>query len=396
MLTNQSKFRWLAAMMVIVLLNGCSENLELEQQTPPDMPSVVYNSTETVRSNGYFLDFAYYEEFEKVRTTHNRPESFQQTARELADELGFQSMGHKYEALLKAQQSYISNLTQQVQQAELSAADAEKLPRFAPYVLANKHLVNLDEEKGSINLKVHDLDLAYLLSEDGVVLVAGALYQYTEDMVKSMPVTDPNSYDEFIKADQDNEDLNLRVSKIDIQAVDSGNDRTGPLYCQTGMSGVDNIYLEALIEHMSYVTYVYQPGVCQYDAAYYSCWYGSAAGLPYDLRVQACCPGSQVPVVNSYFYAQVQSRTSCAFLAPFCFGDEPINIAELSLWGVGSYLENGVQQSFSVSHTGYNIALNKYIIYDGPRVYDVTGSFSFTGIVNNFGLQGSGICNTTY
>lgn len=200
----------------------------------------------------------------------------------------------------------------------------------------------------------------------------------------------------MLLADEDQTNLDLSVSKIETQVLDNGNDRTGPAYCNSGVSGVDRVYLEAIVEHKVYTTYVYQPGQCQYDAAYYSCWYGSAAGLPYHLRVQACCPGGQVPQINSYIYAQVEAINSCAFLAPFCFGEEPQTMYSLSVSGYGSYVKNGSTVNYNISHTGYSIAVNKYIIYDNVRVYDVTGNFSFNGVFSTLGLNGSGACNIIY
>ena len=105
--------------VLAILFIGCQTETQQENldTTIQNATNVIYNTSETVRNNGNYLDFAFYDEFEIIKRFKHH-QSFGKTVtsdfsnlnpispKELADELGFKSLGHKYEELIEIQEAY--------------------------------------------------------------------------------------------------------------------------------------------------------------------------------------------------------------------------------------------------------------------------------------------------
>lgn len=408
-MTYKPIFKWSASLLlVMVFIYGCSDNPEVEESTIDIQVQLTYNESETVRNNGKFLDFAYYEEFENIRKYHRlpQPDSYESpysslqlvSPKALSEELNFQSMGRKYEWLQTVQKNYMDNIKARYEaNPELfTESYVSGLSRFAPELYDNQHIIKLNEDNGTYELKVKDLDLAYLLNEDGVVAIGGAFYQYTDQLVKFIPIKDNSSYDQILSAGSEVPNLGLKVSEIQTEIIsESVNDPVGPEFCTGDING--RLFINGIVEHRTFVVYEQETG-CIYDNAYYSCWYGSAAGLPYNLRLAACCPPRDVPVVKSQLYARAESWSNCdvSILGLFCIGgNERANITTLGVSGNGTYVENGSTQSFNFNDVGTNIAVNTRYIYDGDRINNVCGIFNFTGTFTLIGTN-TGACSINY
>ena len=151
--------KWSASLLLtLVFIYGCSDNPEVEQSTVDIQALLTYNQSETIRNNGKFLDFAYYEEFENIRKYHRlpQPESYVSPfsdlklvgPKALSEELNFQSMGHKFEYLQTIQQNYLENLKARYDaEPELFTEEyLANIPRFAPEIYDHQHMVKINED----------------------------------------------------------------------------------------------------------------------------------------------------------------------------------------------------------------------------------------------------------
>lgn len=371
-------------LLIVIFFVGCqteilNENLDLE-----NVANVVYNSSETIRNNGNYLDFAYYDEFEgvkKFKYNQSIGKVFESTKSnltaikpiDLANELNFKSLGHKYDELIQIQRDYEISLNHKYSsysKKELEKLDLDQILRFAPEIYRHLDILNIDENTGQLQLKVVDLQLAYLLNEKGIISIGGALYQYTGDQVKFMPLNGKNKVSDLLNTTTNDDVSGIKVSEISFQNSNTG--RNDVVTCQQGATGnnaENGLYISGEITHRTFSTYIYEY-VCAYDSNYYVCWYQNTSGLSYNEKIDACCPRQPVLRRVSKVDVRVNSRTSCDFWFIFCFGDGSQSVDELNITGTFGLFRGGAWQNTLFNVSENNTAYLSHNLYDGSELYD--------------------------
>jgi hypothetical protein len=361
----------------------------------------IFNSSKTIRYNGNYLDFAYYDEFEMIKAfrynqnARNTVRSefsnlIAKSPKDLAAELGFTSLQHKYEELVAIQQAYVQDLYnrfKEYSQEELKKLDPNDFPPFAPEIYQHKDILTINEDSGSFELKVQNTELAYLLNEDGVVAIAGAMYQYQGDVVKFMPMNGENTINDLLNSVADVESKGIKVSEVEYQNPDgiNKNHTSSCINGATGNGGADHgHYMTAEITHVKYNTYTYEYA-CAYDSAYYTCWYSTTSGMSYEDKLHICCPRVSVQRRNSEIYAKINSRTSCAFsFFGLCMGDASISVDRLRIRGSFRQNRNGQTYEYLYNESGYNTAYFTYVLYDGVELFNgILAQADFTSFWQN-------------
>ena len=205
-----------------------------------------------------------------------------------------------------------------------------------------------------------------------MIAVGGALYQYTGDLVKFMPLDGKNTIDDLINAQSDSEITGIKVSQV-VTGNSASNNRDSSSSCEqgsTGNGGADHgLYVRGQSFHRTYTHYTYQYD-CQYDSAYYTCWYQETSGMSYQAKLNACCPRIPIPHPRSEVYSNVNSRTSCdVSLLFFCLGDESIPVDELRISGVFTgYVDDVLTTDIVFNEFTINNYTFTHVVYDGPRL----------------------------
>ncbi|HAA10390.1 MAG TPA: hypothetical protein DCE41_01340 [Cytophagales bacterium] len=387
-----------------MILGGCQPQSPLfgpdETNTQLNFLSEpVYNNTQTVRNVGPYLDFAFYEDFETTRLFQYHEDSEvahayimkdtdAQSPRELAQQLGFRSMGLVYEEVMAAQQAYVEGWQEKIEgmsEDELAVLQQNPPAPFAPVVYANQDWLHVNEGAGTITLKVRDHELAYLLSPEGVISAGGAIYQYTGDQVKFLVDGNPTHLNELLHATSDDPSANVRVSTLEINPLTQSNQiaRTGALTCRGDQAGFV-LYHTGKVEHYTYTTYSYEYQ-CAYDSDYYNCWYSQTSGMPYEQKLSACCPRVYTPSTKHRFWTEINSRTDCPFrLGPLCLGgSESFSVEFLQISGSYSYILGGTTRSFGFTTTsGVPGSRMSRTLYDGNPISTPEADVDFRAVQN--------------
>jgi hypothetical protein len=387
----------------IVFLSSCGNDPSISIDHENQNVSQVFNVSQTIRNNGNFLDFAYYDEFEATRKFHylrDRGTSMDLNystykpiaPKDLATQLGFKSMGHIFDELIEIQNDYIGELMHRYHQ--LSKEEKEQLnqngiDKFAPQVRAKQHMLLLDEETGTFQMKVHDTELAYLLNEDGIIAVAGAVYQYTDTKVKFMPMNGSNTINDLLETESDNEANGIRVSTIEVKYVDFNEQKGGlgstscrgeekdPISGPGFSASLRYYYHTGGFIFTNYTTYSNTYN-CAYDSAYYTCWYQETSGMSYEQKLQACCDVVSTPIQNSRVTSSLIGYSRQKMI--FWWMHLRHNKISMRINGSANYTRNGVFTNIPVNSTRFNTDEMGITIYDGPFINAINANLTFTSV----------------
>ena len=353
---------------------SCQQEETLKDLNPTlPLDEMVYNNTKTIRTNGKYLDFMSFDEFDAIRSYQYYVNSEEQSLeydskhpKEIAEELGFYSMGHLFEDILISQKEYIDNLELKLSEEELSnlnLTDDEVI--FSDMVLKYKEILNLDIHTGNISLKVFDPDIAYLLDENGVVLVGGVFYQYSDSFIKVSPYTHEFSMDLFLETDENDSEKEIFYNNIIVETSENlnNNAKARTTVCTDFLSNT-RLYINGYIKHIKATEIVSN---CESNP---DCW---ATG-------QLECCFEPTYIYKSIIRVENYSYTTCGgFL---CLGG-PRRWAIDELGMSGSYSVTSLTGNNPIASGNFNIVSNNVsgqnvAVYSGGRA-QVVVTATFTG-----------------
>ena len=350
---------------------SCQNEQNIQDLEPISfIDKLTYNQTKTIRTDGKYLDFKSFDEFETIRDyqfiLNSENQALTQTLKhpkEIANELNFYSLGHLFEELIDSQKEHLEKISNKINTDESLSLDlTDEKVMFSERVLAHKNIVNLDINTGKISLKLFDQDMAYLLNENGIVLVQGAFYQYSDRFVKVSPYTHDFDMNLFLKANESNPETQLFFNKVIIESSQDLN--KGSNSCKGDLPNTP-LYVSGLINHIKITEQVPNCGTGP------ECWETG--------QIECCF--EPITVFRSRLYMENTSYTECPFtVIAFCVGsDKRIAITNLGISGSYSYTLNGKTTSNSFNIISNNVSKQTYNIYTGDRLSAVNASATFVG-----------------
>ena len=393
---KKALFKTLVALTFLGCIIACQNEENLQDLNSGKLDESVYNDTKTVRTNGDYLDFMSFKEFESARDYQflvNSPEQGfigeMKHPKEIADELNFYSLGHLFEEIKADQQKHLTKLYESSEE-ELSNLDlTDQKVIFSPIVLDHLDLLNLDVNTASISLKLFDQDMAYLLNENGVVLVGGAFYQYSDRFVKVSPYSHEFDMNSFLTAETNDEEKNIFFNEVTIETSELKNSAGRSVNCRGDLPGTP-LYVRGVINHIRITE---QVSNCESTP---ECWQTG--------QIECCF--EPITIYRSRFLMENTSYTECPFtLIAWCVGgDKRQQISNLGISGSYSYSVNGSTFSNSFEFVSNNVSKQIYNIYLGDRLSSVNANATFVGnntiaITSAFGqiftASSTGVCSTT-
>lgn len=382
------------SLLTICLILSCKEEdtiQELESTKPEDY---IYTNTNTIRTNGKYLDFMSFEEFEQIRDyayhKDQDPTIKIPSPKELADKLNFYSLGHWFQDLEHIQEAHLNQLTKDKSEAELAQLNFEdEQILFSPEVLDNKELLNLDTNTGRISLKQFDPDIAYLLNKDGVVLIGGIFHQHSEHFIKSMPYTEEFDMNSFLSATTEDKTEQLYFNRV---IVETSADIKAESSCRGDIPNTP-FYIFNLINHIKSVYPVYDCG----DLA--DCWLSTS-------QMDCCDQTHFTYVYKSKVYVENTSLTTCPYISNICIGgDERRAMTNLGIEGYYIFRVGNSAISNSFSHLSHNVSRQTYNLYSGDRLSSLSvsatcGGNNLSRLASSVGAilsdtRFSGVCSTS-
>ena len=163
--------------MVTMILGiaSCSDDLDHQNEQPdPNLrPQILYN--------GRYLEFASQDVFDEALEALRNSDA--DKARQWAKPYGFVSMRMIYEEYLSEELSLLS---------KADTENANDLSARGPFTKKHENLFIFDSDNNIIGLKTFHFDVSNFLSEEGLVKIAGHIFQYNQDNIKIILRGDPD------------------------------------------------------------------------------------------------------------------------------------------------------------------------------------------------------------
>jgi hypothetical protein len=231
-------------------------------------PGVIINDnrfepSKDVQFNGEYLVFPTPLSFEQ--TIKSISNSDPKSVREWSDQLGFTSIRVIYEKALEEQEKYLNGLVAEYQSLPPNDPRLKVKPTLVQpqYVMEHESLLIFNNQGLIARPALPDYDVTALVNENGLVKVAGHLFQYNPDNIKIIIGGDHNKISALAGTTQTNRKLNIVVNpvrkelvKSERQKLQSSNGRIwwdysgySPLY----EVGANKYYMNLEI-HISYYT----------------------------------------------------------------------------------------------------------------------------------------------
>ncbi|HEU5290611.1 MAG TPA: hypothetical protein VFU05_08225 [Cyclobacteriaceae bacterium] len=209
---------------IAVLLSfgvSCQE-VEKVQPTLVKVASKMFEPEADIEFNGEYLVFPTPESFKK--TYASLINSDPQSVREWSTKLGFNSTRMIYETALEEQEKYLSNLLSQYKSFSSGDPRLKVKPIIVQpdFVKVHAYLLDFDSEGLIWRPKLSNYDMTALVNKDGLVKVAGHLFQYNKDNTKIIVGGDPGKITNLVNVNETNEKLNIVVNPTNHEFVKKG------------------------------------------------------------------------------------------------------------------------------------------------------------------------------
>jgi hypothetical protein len=206
------------AAFFIGLVTSLSQCSEVQPATSPDPGIVIsekqFQPQKDIDFTGDYLVFRTPQLFEQTLNSIRNADP--RSVRSWSDQLGFVSMRVIYEKALEEQEKKLNELLAQYQAYSPNDARLDVAPIFEQpaFVKENKDLL-IFREKGMIaRPKVPNYAITALINKNGLVKVAGHLFQYNEDNVKIIVGGDQSKIELLPVTNETNKKLNIIVNPI--------------------------------------------------------------------------------------------------------------------------------------------------------------------------------------
>ncbi|WP_025740583.1 hypothetical protein [Aquimarina pacifica] len=205
--------------IAICSIYSCSEPVIDEQEPVKNQTSkFVYSEDRLVRYNGEFLEFESPEVLEQIKDFIQNAEYSEIQA--WLDQFGFDPMHITYDKLISAEAEFLDELSKEGDKLNIKSAEA-----LSNYITLNRpdvieeyaHMINFTEDGLIDNLKIFSGELSYLVNNNGILKVAGDLYQYNEDNYKIITDGDSDKIALLNSTSKSNSKQNIIVQEISIQ-----------------------------------------------------------------------------------------------------------------------------------------------------------------------------------
>ncbi len=217
--THLRSFAKLMLTGFVLALLGCQpENLNPQENAPQKADGARKElSTEGIKFNGEYLEFAHPQIFEKTLEILGASSPKVQKEWEMQF-TGFVSLRNVYDQAILANQSYFKQINEEVKSTKIGKNDLRKFLKHSDFVQKNARALLLSKEENNFTLRpnLHDMRAFAVINADGIVKVGRYLFQYTKDQLKIMPATKKDKLSQFkqsLKDDPTNEIVVKSVRK---------------------------------------------------------------------------------------------------------------------------------------------------------------------------------------